>query len=51
MKRLSREIGLEKNLDLEVSLVPHVENPDRALADMRFALTNMGKNRNGKSNP
>lgn len=38
-----RELGQEKSLDLELSLVPHTENPDRAVADMRFALDRMGR--------
>ena len=42
-ERSLQELGLEKNLDLEVSLVPHTENPDRAVADMRFMLEQMGR--------
>ena len=42
-----QELGQEKSLDLEVSLVPHTENPDRAVADMRFVLGQMGKRANG----
>jgi hypothetical protein len=42
-----QEIGLEKNLELEICLVPHTEKPDRALADMRFVLANMGRNSHG----
>jgi hypothetical protein len=38
-----QETGQEKSLDLEVSLIPHTENPDRAVADMRFALERMGR--------
>ena len=41
-----QEIGASKNLDLEVSLVPHTEDPKLAVADMRFALSKMGV-RNG----
>jgi hypothetical protein len=44
------ELGLEKTLDLDVSLVAHTENPERAREDMRRALINMGKRSNGKSN-
>jgi hypothetical protein len=46
-ERAFQEIGLEKNLALEISLVPHTENPERALADMRFALEKMGRNSHG----
>src|SRR4030095_3572344 len=42
-----QEIGLEKNLELEISLVPHTEHPERALEEMRKALINMGRNSHG----
>jgi hypothetical protein len=39
-----QQIGLEKNLELDISLVPHTERPDHALNDMREALLKMGRN-------
>jgi hypothetical protein len=38
-----QELGQDKSLDLEVSLIPHTEDPDRAIADMRFFLERMGR--------
>src|SRR5713101_113536 len=35
------EVGHEKNLELEISLVPHTENPERTLRDLREALSKM----------
>jgi hypothetical protein len=42
-----QQIGLEKNLELDVSLVPHTEHPERALENMRDALLKMGRNSHG----
>lgn len=35
------ETGFRKLLDLEVSLVPHTEHPDRTLRDLRDNLLKM----------
>src|SRR5215471_1741999 len=37
------ETGYRKLLDLEVSLVPHAENPDRTLRNLRDNLLKMTK--------
>jgi len=38
-----QQMGLEKDLDLEISLVPHKEDPDRALKQLRHMLSEFGK--------
>jgi len=40
-ERRGIETGYRKLLDLEVSLVPHTEHPDRALRDLRDSLIRM----------
>jgi len=42
-ERSNVETGLGKLLDLEVSLVPHTEHPDRMLRDLRANLIKMTK--------
>jgi hypothetical protein len=42
-----KEIGIQSNLDLEIGLVPHTEDPERALRDLRRGLSLM-MNQNGK---
>jgi hypothetical protein len=43
-----QHMGFEKNLDLNISLIPHTDKPDKTLADIRFALDNMGHSPNGR---
>lgn len=40
-ERKGVELGYAKLLDLEVSLVPHTEHPDRAVREIREALLRM----------
>ena len=42
------EIGMQGNLELEISLVTHTEDPDRAVFEMREALGKMMKKRHGE---
>jgi len=37
------QIGFEKDLDLEISLVPHTEDPMKAVKQMREILGGFGK--------
>jgi len=37
------DFSFDKLLDLEVSLIPHTEHPDRALQDLRDNLIKMTK--------
>ena len=38
-----QQLGVEKQLDLEISLVPHAEEPNKALRDLRRTLREFGK--------
>jgi hypothetical protein len=38
-----QQLGLEKDLDLEISLIPHTENPDRSVKQLRQVLSEFGK--------
>ena len=38
-----RQLGFEKDLDLEISLVPHTEQPDKHLKHLRKMLSEFGK--------
>lgn len=40
------ELGHEKLIDLNLSLVPHAERPDEALRQMHEALAQMTKRKN-----
>jgi hypothetical protein len=37
------QVGLEKDLDLEISIAPHVENPDRTIKQLRTIFASFGK--------
>jgi hypothetical protein len=43
-KTAMEEIGSEKNLDLDISVIPHMKDPQQAHTEMRKALLGMGKN-------
>jgi len=34
---------MEKDLDLEISLAPHTENPDKMVKQLRHMLSELGK--------
>jgi len=38
-----QQIGFEKDLDLEISVIPHTEEPDKAFKEMRKILSSFGK--------
>jgi hypothetical protein len=40
-KRVGIERGEEKLIDLDVSIVPHTEHPDRSLKEVRQSLIEM----------
>jgi hypothetical protein len=39
-----QQIGFEKDLDLEIAVVPHTEEPEKAFRKMRELLAAFGKN-------
>ena len=47
LERIEVETGIAKLLDLQVSLVPHLENPQLALKDIRDSLLRMAKGEHG----
>jgi hypothetical protein len=46
-RRSAVETGYRKLLDLEVELIPHTENPDRTLRNVRANLLEMTGEENG----
>jgi len=38
-----RQIGLEKDLDLDIAVIPHTEEPDKAFKEMRRMLASFGR--------
>jgi hypothetical protein len=38
-----QQLGVEKDIDLEIAIVPHTEDPDKAVRQMRAALASFGK--------
>jgi hypothetical protein len=41
------QIGFEKDLDLEIAVIPHTEEPERAFKEMRKLLATFGRNSDG----
>jgi len=38
-----QQMGLEKDLDLNIAIAPHAENPDRVVKQLRDMLAQFGK--------
>ena len=47
LRRATIETGRAKLLDLDVAVVPHAEQPDRALRNLRENLLQMMEERDG----